>query len=589
MKRVGTVLICVFLMLSTVACSANPEVTPQKSYEEQKLLYDNIIAQYTSLLTAKQTGDDLPVTDTTGMSQREIAISETLYGLVNACKDAPGAENLGYGYKDLDSNGTPELILLTKFTSIRAIFTISDDAPVLLEANYGMGNTFDFATKNRFFMLRSTVNDHIEEATFYTCHVAGDKMAYDAIYGKVYDRDRKEILETFRVSDGNRVSISEDAFNELYREYKKTTVPGYITDSKLFAPRICFPLKDNVTNENLPVADFSSYAAIRETYKKISTCLDKFESIQWDFGEYDNLFTFPNDLAFEYYIRLLYAAYHGAYGVGYDEIDLNGDGRDELVLLNEDFRIKAIFTQKDGVPVLLDAFAYETCWLDDKGLIHVDNEQYYELEYNLYEFTRDGEYNLIYSILAAENGNRYLTQNGKTEKISFEKSLELYYDDYCRYSKPFEPYEQTRNVSNITYTPLASANVDLVDAAIEQTWHKYANLEKTSDKEFARSNTYVTFENATDTQMTISVKYTFTYSYPDPERENYLLDETTESVLKITADKENGMLIFDENGVKGEVEFGHNYLWIIIDESTDQRFPVGNHCYKKYVPEYFIS
>jgi len=36
-------------------------------------------------------------------------------------------------------------------------------------------------------------------------------------------------------------------------------------------------------------------------------------------------------------------------------------------------------------------------------------------------------------------------------------------------------------------------------------------------------------------------------------------------------------------------EFGHNYLWLVIDESTDQRFPVGNHCYKKYVPDDFSS
>lgn len=589
MSKYLSFLLCIFLILGIVGCTRSPEQHIQKSYEEQKVLYDDIISQYTSLLNAKHNGEVLLVPNTENMDAREIAIFEALYGIVDGCKDANAVENLGYGYKDFDGNGTLELIILTKYTSIRAIFTLSDNQPVLLESNYDVGSSFVFATKNRFFMVRSTASDNIEEVTFYTCHVLGDKMVYDAIYGKVYDQNKEEILEIFRIEDGKRTQINEDTFNELYREYEKVTVPGYTTTSKLLAPRIYYPLKDSITNENLPVADFSSYAAIRETYNKISNCLDKFESAKWEFGEYDNLFTFPNDLSFEYYTRLLYAAYHSAYGIGYDEIDLNGDGKDELVLMNEDYRIKAIFTQKGGVPVLLDAFAYETCWLDDKGFIHVDNEQYYELEYNLYEFASNGQYKLIYSILVAENGNRYLTKDGKTEKISFEKSLEFYYDDYCRYSEPFKPYEQTRNVSDLTYTPLNAPADDLINAATDKTWHKYAKLGELSDKEMPRSNTYLTFKNVTDSQVTLSLKYVFTFSYPDPNRENYYLDDSTETVLEISACNEGGVLIFNESGVKGKVEFGHKCLWLIIDESTDQRFPVGNHCYEKYSPQDFIS
>lgn len=589
MNKYLSFLLCIFLILGIVGCTRSPKQQTQKSYEEQKVLYDDIISQYTSLLNAKHNGGELLVPNTENMDAGEIAISEALYGIVDGCKDAKAAENLGYGYKDFDGNGTPELIILNKYKSIRAIFTLSDNQPVLLESNYDIGSSFVFATKKRFFMVRCTVSDNIEEVTFYTCHVSGDKMVYDAIYGKVYDQNKKEILEIFQIEDGKRTQINEDTFNELYREYKKVTVPEYATTSKLLAPRIYYPLNDSITNDNLPVADFSSYAAIRETYNKISNCLDKFESAKWQFGEYDNLFTFPNDLSFEYYTRLLYAAYHSAYGIGYDEIDLNGDGKDELVLMNEDYRIKAIFTQKGGVPVLLDAFAYETCWLDDKGFIHVDNEQYYELEYNLYEFASNGQYKLIYSILDAENGNRYLTKDGKTEKITFEKFLELYYDDYCRYSEPFKPYEQTRNVSDLTYTPLNAPADDLINAATDKTWHKYAKLGELSDKEMPRSNTYLTFKNVTDSQVTLSLKYVFTFSYPDPNRENYYLDDSTETVLEISARNEGGVLIFNESGVKGKVEFGHKCLWLIIDESTDQRFPVGNHCYEKYSPQDFIS
>ena len=589
MNKYLSFLLCIFLILMAVGCTHLPEQQTQKSYKEQKALYDDIISQYTSLLNAKHNGEELVVPNTENMDARQSAISETLYGIVDAYKDAKEVENLGYGYKDFDGNGTPELIILTKYTSIHAIFTLSDDQPILLESNYDFGSSFVFATKNRFFMVRRTVSDNIEEATFYTCRVSGDKMAYDAIYGKVYDQDKKETIEVFRIVDGNRTPIDEDTFRALNREYQKACQPGYSDLSKLAAPRIHFPLVNGVIDSDLPVADFSDYAAIRKTYLAISTCLEKFKSLEWIEGKYDNLFSFPSDRSFEYYTRLLYTAYHSDHHMGYDEVDLNGDGLDELVLMNEDYRIKAIFTQKDGVPVLLDAFAYETCWLDDKGFIHVDNEQYHELEYNLYEFASNGEYKLIYSILAADNGKRYLTENGKTEEITFEKFLELHYEDYCRYSEPFKPYEQTRNVSNLLYTALTEATEDMIKVAADKTWHKYANLEKTTGKDLARSNTYVTFENVTDTQMDMSVKYTFTFSYPDPSRDHYLLDDTTESILRFTVRKEDNCIVFDENGVKGRIEFGQKYLWLVIDESSDQRFSVGNHCFEIYSPQDLIS
>ena len=130
---------------------------------------------------------------------------------------------------------------------------------------------------------------------------------------------------------------------------------------------------------------------------------------------------------------------------------------------------------------------------------------------------------------------------------------------------------------------------DLINAATDKTWHKYAKLGELSDKEMPRSNTYLTFKNVTDSQVTLSLKYVFTFSYPDPNRENYYLDDSTETVLEISARNEGGVLIFNESGVKGKVEFGHKCLWLIIDESTDQRFPVGNHCYEKYSPQDFIS
>ncbi len=581
MNKFLSFLLCIFLLFGAVGCKHTPE-QPKKSYEEQKTLYKDIISQYTVLLTAKHNGEELSAPDTANMTSREIAIAEALYGIVDACNTAEATENLGYGYKDLDENGTPELILLSKYLGVRAVFTISEDLPILLEACYDVSSSISFATQSRLLLKRQTVTDHIEEDIFYTCHVDGDKMIYDVVYGVVYDQQKMEALENFRITDGKRTPIDDHTFLALNREYKKASQPSYINVAKFEAPRIHFPLADSTIDPNLPVADFSDYAAIRKTYLAISTCIEEFNIIEWTYGKYDNLFSFPNDSSFEYYTKLLFIAYHDNNDLGYDEIDLNGDGLDELVLMDEDYRIKAIFTQKDGIPVLVDAFvySYHTCWLDSDGLIHVDRESYEELEYSLYEFTKDGEYNLHYSLFV-DNYGRYLTKDGKIEQITFEESLEIRYNDYVCYSEPFTPNEHTRSVSELTYTALTEATEDIINAAADKIWHKYASLEKTTGMD-ARSSTYVTFENVTDTQMDMSVKYAFTFSYPDPNRDHYYLDDTTESALSFTLLKKDGDYVFDENGMKGRVEFGQKYLWITIEESLDERFPAGCYCYSRY-------
>ncbi len=609
MKKFLLSLLAFCLLLSAVACTADTADTAQSTDTEEKSeavttsdgsentpqdtdpealkrIYDDIIADYKTLLTAKKNGEELPVLTEKTMDKRERAIAEALYGIVDTCKDAEVAQTMGYGYKDMDGNGTPELILMSKYAGVKAIFTISDKKPILLEANYEKGGAFLFGTDHRFFIERSTVEGNIEESIVYIGRVNGDKMAYSSIYGGLYDMDKKEVLEYFQIVDGERTTIDKVTHDELHREYGRiTTTTDYGRTVKLLTPYIHLPLVDKALTENLPVADFSSYAAIRETYKAISTCLEDFESFKWREGEYDNLFAFPNDVSFEYYTQLLYTAYHGASYEGYDEIDLNGDGQDELVIMNEDYTIKAIFTQRNGKPVLLDAFSYETCWLDEEGLIHVDRTDYYELEYSLYEFTKDGDYQLVYSILAAENGNRYLTKEGKTEIIPFEDSLTLYHDEYCCYAEPFSNNEHTRNVSSLTYTPLVEPTDDLRKAAVDHTWHKYADLEETSDKDWAHSNTYVTFDNVTDTQMDMNVRYAFTFLYRDPDKDNSLLDDTTESSLKLTASNQNGVWVFEGEGVKGHLEFGQERLWIIIEESTDERFHAGAHGFDIYEPK----
>ena len=315
--------------------------------------------------------------------------------------------------------------------------------------------------------------------------------------------------------------------------------------------------------------------------------MEDFNETEWKVERaYDDLFSYPDDRSFAYYTQLLYAAYHDAYYEGYDEIDLNGDGVDELVILNEDYTLKAIFTMKKGVPVLLDAYANEACWIDEEGMIHVDRWDYNEIEYSLYEFTGEGDYNLVYSIFTAQNGKRYLKKDGKTESITYERFKEIYYDEYRPfYTEPFEAEEYNRAVSGLTYTPLIPYAEDPVKAAVTKVWLKSVMLNEISGEAVAAySDTYVTFENATDTELDVHVKYAYTVIYPDSDNEYHTMEKTTDFYLDFTAKETNGVFAFEADGIKGHLEFGSKNIWLVIEESTDKHFPVGYHCLSEYIP-----
>ena len=225
MKKLLSALLCLSLLLTAVACKKE---TPQEPETPSVYAtYDDVVAEFTALLTAKHSGEELEAPNTEDMDERETAIAEALYNIVNTLDlDATYPANLGYGYKDLDGNGTLELLLLSQYYSIRAVFTLSDGAPVLLEAVYDTApdlySSCIFIDDGLFSIGRNNIiEEPIREAVYYTCRVDGDQMVYDAVYGEVYDIEKKEILEYFEEVDGVRTTIDEATFNELYWKRKK--------------------------------------------------------------------------------------------------------------------------------------------------------------------------------------------------------------------------------------------------------------------------------------------------------------------------------------------------------------------------------
>lgn len=600
------VLLClvISMLFSAVACKKTPpaqgttETTeasqipeePKKTYQE---VYADIISQYTALLTAKQKGETLVAPNTQGMDADQAAIAQTVFHIVDGM-DAKYVEKYGYGYKDCDNNGIPELILFPEFgRAVMALFTVSDGKAILLASNLNdpanvyFSNSNIFFSKNGLFLMKQVEeNGNIKTATYSYFRVAGDKLAYETVYGEVYDYEKKEILESFQMVNGERVSIDREAFMELYLEYRQTSEGDNVDILKLQAPRIYLPLVEQGIDETRPVADFSSYSAIIETVKAISEddMFDAFHYQEWENGKYDHLYACPTETDFDYYNRFLYILYRGTTApLGYDEIDLNGDGKDELVFLTEDYAIEAIFTQQNGVPVMLESLVVgETAWLDEDGYIHIDRNDFYELEYSVYKVAENSGFELVYDIFVSERGGRYLTRDGKREQITFEESLEIY-DAYCCYPERVDPNEYTRTVSDLTYTPVTEPYYDPIEYAARDgiSWHSSANWDGPAEtKTWFIAGTYVTFENLTDDSVDVNFEYVLTRYYPDPDRENHGLSETTTSNLKVKAHRANGFY-FEEGSICGRIEFHSEYIWIIIEESADERFPAGYHCYRK--------
>ena len=604
-KIAGLFCLMILMLVSVVACKKTPpaqgttETTemsqipeePQKTYQE---LYAEIISQYTTLLTAKQKGETLVAPNNEGMDADQVAIAQTVFQIVDGVS-AKYAAKYGYGYKDYDGNGIPELVLFPEFGRVvKALFTVSDGKAVLLASNltdpdnvYFSENNIFFSKNGLFLMMQGEEEGSVATTTYSYFRVVGDKLAYETVYGEVYDYEKKEILENFQMVNGERVSIDREAFRELNLEYTQIR-DGFSNMGilKLQAPCIYLPLVDQENGDDRPVADFSSYAAIIKTVKAISEddMFDAFHYQEWENGEYDHLYACPTETDFDYYNRFLYIIYRGIYSpLGYDEIDLNGDGKDELVFLTEDYTIEAVFTQKNGTPVMLKSLLQnEEGWLDEDGYIHIDRGDINELEYSVYKVAENDGFELVYDIFVSERGGRYLTRDGKREQITFEESLEIY-DEYCCYPERVDPNEYTRTVSDLTYVPLTEPYYDPIQSAAQDgiSWHSSANWDgPAGTKTWFIAGTYVTFENLTDDSVDVNFEYVLTRYYPDPDRENYSLSETTESSLKVTAHRANGFY-FEEGSICGRIEFHSEYIWIIIEASADERFPAGYHCYRK--------
>ncbi len=361
MKKLVVALLCGLLLLSASACQ-----TPEGHYEKQKDLYDDVVEDYRDLLVRRQAGEKLSPPDTEGMDAREAAIAEALYTVADTC---PSPAGMGYAFKDMDGNGTPELFLLATSSPIRAILTLSDGEPVLLCHTAGATDFWHCWWDETLLYSIEAESDTGRTDTYYTARVEGDRLVYDEVFGGEWDGDGNHI-RYYRETDGVRTDIDYMEFQVLVKDHRALQEVGGGQIVKWNTPRI-IPALPSEGGEEIPGADFSSYEAIKSTFKAMLTDMPKRSEADWLLGNCDGLFAFASDADYDTYSHLWYLAYtcrpgtdnrfspfpeNGVEDYGFAEADLNGDGQDELILLTDTYKILAIFTTVDGRVIPVDDF-----------------------------------------------------------------------------------------------------------------------------------------------------------------------------------------------------------------------------------------
>lgn len=167
---------------------------------------------------------------------------------------------------------------------------------------------------------------------------------------------------------------------------------------------------------------------------------------------------------------------------GYAIKDLNRDGVDELVLLNNDYQIIAILSTVDRKPVLLDAYTpNSSCWIDGDGYLHhCESNGAGSSSHTVYQIPIEST--ALISVI--EYGmDRHESINGsaltKYYKLTDGKKIELSEEDYRQIDKSYGTYlgtysgpTATKECSGLVFTPLFSEGaiaLQMYEAAINDT------------------------------------------------------------------------------------------------------------------------
>ena len=123
----------------------------------------------------------------------------------------------GYAEKDLDGDGTNELILLGDKYYVYAIFTLVDGKAVLLDS-YNDLHAACIDADGNIYVKHKTLPGYEDDVEYLVYKVNGAKLETAVTIGVKHDKSGVA-TEWYKIVNGEKVSLTADKYNTLYAVY----------------------------------------------------------------------------------------------------------------------------------------------------------------------------------------------------------------------------------------------------------------------------------------------------------------------------------------------------------------------------------
>ena len=215
MKKLFSALLCLLLIISAVSCTntsntnnPNTNDTQNNQNNANSDPYKSIIEKYTELLICKKNNTAIPEA-----SETDSSALKTVYELAKKCK---GPLDMGYAKKDINNDGTEELIFAESTLDIVAIFTVKNGEAVTLITQ---------EDPNSLIWLDANGLIRMEQLVMEGQYLVGRKyLVYEISEGALKPQvaigcDAMKQGEWHKLENQQQVSVSKEDWNELYAKY----------------------------------------------------------------------------------------------------------------------------------------------------------------------------------------------------------------------------------------------------------------------------------------------------------------------------------------------------------------------------------
>ena len=271
----------------------------------------------------------------------------------------------GYAKKDLNGDGTEELVLLNSDYTIVALFSMHEGKPILLQEFWNRCK--GMIDKNGYVHIFGSGGADVQSHEIYKVADGGGSL--EPLYEFGLDGhewvDDVAVTKYYKTENGEKKYITEEEYNtilEQSNEYlgNKSITEVTKTDSglqfrSLFSPTLNFSTYENILDSLRFMTSMYNYYKIGEAKRE-------------DFEYRYDLTTEENRKMYESLDKLVYTWYPSALGASfppenafaYAIKDLDGDDIDELIIIEGDrCDAIAVFTEKDGRIIFDNSYSFD--------------------------------------------------------------------------------------------------------------------------------------------------------------------------------------------------------------------------------------